>query len=119
MGVPADTLHLKSSTRGYRLTLGSNMYRRSIVGLLLREIKGIFGRIQTVKETQIYRRGVQIDPGHLTAISPVERERIADACSLDKDNLSKERPHLSLLDYEIYVLGWTQGHEWSVRNYCK
>lgn len=119
LGVPSDILHLKESTRSYRQSLGRNIYPFSGIKLLRAEVAGILGRIRAIRETQLYARMVRIDPAHSTGVSPDERERIADACIQDKDNLAKSRPHLTLVDVELYVQGWTHGHEWTHRNYCK
>jgi hypothetical protein len=119
VGAPEDTLHLKQSTYSYRFSLGQRVYRCSLVRLLLSEMAGILGRIRAIRETQIYHRGVRFDPGRSTVSCLLERERIADACIADKDNLTKARSHLTLVDIEIFVQGWLHGHEWSVHNYGK
>lgn len=118
-GVPDDTLHLKESTRSYHRSLGRNIYPYPKIKLLQAEVRYILWRIRAIRDTKIYSRMIVIDPGRSTQISLRERHRIADACILGIRNLTKSRPHLTGLEKEIYVLGWTQGHEWTCRNCCK
>jgi hypothetical protein len=77
---------------------------------------GIFGRIRAIRETEIYYRCVVVDPARSLTSDHRQRELVVDACIADIENSTKVRPHLTLVDKEIFVQGWRQGHEWSVRN---
>jgi hypothetical protein len=51
------------------------------------------------------------------ALSRQEQERLQGACIQDMQNLRTARSWLTLVDAEIFCLGWKQGAEFSFRNF--
>jgi hypothetical protein len=115
-GVPADTLHCEPSTVSYRSSLNPYVYRASLKSILRYEVKNILGRIRAIRDTRLYRRGILLDPGRSILVnSQGERKESRDVCIADIKRLTTARPHLTLVDQEIFYLGWKQGFDWGVR----
>ncbi len=116
LGVPSDTLGHRKSTQSYEHSLGQNLYPAPLGRILLSEVGSFFGRIRALLDTKLYRRGVACYPGTQMPLSRQERKRLQDACTQDMQSLFADRPWLTLVDSEIFVLGWKRGAELVLRN---
>ncbi len=115
MGVPADTLRRHPSTLPFADSLGAHLHPLSTWRGCLSETYSFLRRIRFALRTQIYRRLVIVDAGHLGQ-TWAECQRIQNACTADINKLSGPRPWLTLVDTESLSQAWMMGATWYAHN---
>lgn len=118
VGIPLDTLppHLRPKQLVPDPWLGSDLFRRSLVRTLRREIGSFFQRIRWLLETELYLRFVRVDFQSQLGLTRQESKSAECGYTQDSNSLCAQFPWLTLADDRILVEAWTRGALWAYRN---
>lgn len=97
-------------------TTPPRLFRVSLVREVLREIRNLFWRIGEIRRRELDRQGIWVNPLPDKSYPLALRERALGDCSTDTHNLCTSRHHVSLIEVQKFVQGWTLGCAWGLRN---
>lgn len=97
-------------------TTPPRLFRASLAREVLREIRSLFWRIGELRDKELDRQGICVDPLPSKSYPLALRERALADCSMDTHNLCISRRHVTLIDAQLFLQGWKLGCAWAFRN---